>query len=527
MKLDLCISVHFVQPYPLYHGRGDAGEPEWPPSPMRLFQALLNAASLQVRGRPLPSDVHQTLQYLETLRPHIVAPRATVCAVGYRAYVPHNQADLVSAAWHRGNLDASIASHRMEKDILPIRIERLHEDLPTLHYLYPLSDSSCDAQELLRTIRPLVRAITHLGWGIDQVAGDATLIDSSDLHADGERWSPSTRSGTPLRVHRRGSLRALIGRYGQFLNRLRGGDWTPVAPLSAVDRVHYRRHTDSIGRPYVVFKLLDANDDTYTHPHANLIHVAGMVRHLAIETMTKNPPRGVPEPALWVDRYVAGHRKAELGTDLPHKQLSYVPLPSIGNPHTDPGVRRVMIVAPVGDDEVIEHLGRQLDGRQLKPKHPDNLRGRVFLSRVRRDGVIDSYTSSCRTWASFTPVILPGHDDHKPEKTQKLIQKALAQAGIDQPCEFDWSAFSRFANSYSAHKYVRDEQVKGGRRLVGYIRPDHLLELTGVHLRLTFQHPVPGPLTIGAGRHCGFGLMATDTAESDRRASSASTRTLR
>jgi CRISPR-associated protein Csb2 len=39
------------------------------------------------------------------------------------------------------------------------------------------------------------------------------------------------------------------------------------------------------------------------------------------------------------------------------------------------------------------------------------------------------------------------------------------------------------------------------------LRPGHLLELSAVHLRLAFEQPVPGPLTIGAGRHCGFGLM--------------------
>jgi CRISPR-associated protein Csb2 len=517
MKVDLCISIRFVHPYPLYHGRRDAEQPEWPPSPMRLFQALLNAACLRVRGRPLPTDVRQALQYLETLRPHIVAPSATVSSAGYRAYVPHNQTDLVSAAWHRGNLDASIASHRMEKDVRPVRIEALGTDLPTLHYFYPLGDMIPDPQELLHAVRPSARAITHLGWGIDQVVGDAALVDSSSLHAGGERWSPSARSGRRLRLHRRGSLDALTRRYDQFLNRLRDGEWTPVAPLSAVDQVHYCRDTDPVGRPYVVFKLLDANDDTYTHPHAKLIHLAGMVRHLAIEIMTRNPPRGEREPARWVERYVAGHRAtAEEAVNVPHAQLSYVPLPSIGHPHTDPGVRRVMIVAPVGDDEIVEHLARHIDGRQLKSERSEHLRGPVFLSRVSHDAVINCYCSLSRTWASFTPVILPGHDDRKPEKTQKLIRKALAQSGIDQPCEFEWSAFSHFAKSYSAHKFVRDEHVEGGRRRAGYIRPGHLLELTAVHLKLTFEQPVPGPLTIGAGRHCGFGLMAAVKARESR-----------
>ena len=273
--------------------------------------------------------------------------------------------------------------------------------------------------------------------------------------------------------------------------------------------MRYRRETDAPGRPHVVFKLLDANDDTYTYPHAKLIHLAGMVRHLAIEMMKKNPPRGLREPASWIDKYVAGHReKAGAAGETLHAQLSYVPLPSAGTAHTDPGIRRVMIVAPLGDDEILEHLASQLDARRLAPERSGQLRSPVFLSRVRHDGVIDCYSAPRRTWASFTPVILPGHDDRKPEKTERLIRKALAQSGIEQPCEFEWSAFSHFAKSYSAHRYVRDEQAKNGRRPVGYIRPDHLLNLSAVHVRLTFEHPVSGPLTIGAGRHCGFGLMA-------------------
>ena len=233
-----------------------------------------------------------------------------------------------------------------------------------------------------------------------------------------------------------------------------------------------------------------------------------MVRHLAIEVMTKSPPRGMREPSQWLERYVAGHReKAKAAVETPHTQFSYVPLPSVGHAHTDPGVRRVMIIAPFGDDEILEHLARQLDWRRLVPERSEQLRGPVSLSRVRHDSVIDCYTKPCRTWASFTPVILPGHDDRKPEKTRKLIRKALVQSGIDQPCEFQWSAFSHFAKSYSAHKYARNENAKDSRHPIGYIRPGHLLALSAVHVRLTFQHAMPGPLTIGAGRHCGFGLL--------------------
>jgi CRISPR-associated protein Csb2 len=104
-------------------------------------------------------------------------------------------------------------------------------------------------------------------------------------------------------------------------------------------------------------------------------------------------------------------------------------------------------------------------------------------------------------WHSFTPIILPGHDDHKPEKTRALIERALLQSGIDQPCEFEWSPFSRFPKSYSAHKYGKEKQPQG------YYRPDYLQSQTAVHLTLRFKNnvQVPGPIFIGAGRHCGLG----------------------
>lgn len=514
MKPALCISFRFIQPYPLFHGRGDGDEPEWPPSPMRAFQAVLNAACLSTRGRLLPPEVRSVLQVIEGLRPSIVAPRATLSTTGYRAYVPHNQTDLVTAAWERGHVDASIASHRIEKDFRPHRIETVGDDLPALHYLYPLDATDADPAELLNAIRPSVRSIYSLGWCIDQVIADATLVDAPLHQPASDKWTPTPRGGRRLRVHRNGSLDALAARHGKFLERLAHGDWTPVPPLAAVDQVRYRRVCDPVGRPAAVFKLVDANDDTVSYAQSKLIHIAGMVRHLAVETMKKNPPRDLRGrgPAEWANSYVAGHRSPkEKADDAPHTQFSYVPMQSVGNPNTDPGVRRVMIIAPLDDEAWLEHLAGRLDGARLQPLPNTTLPAGTRLERIdnrRKDGVRDAYLNDSIAWASVTPVILPGHDDHKPEKTRRLIEKALAQSGIDQPCEFEWSAFSHFRKMLPAHKYRRDPSEPAKKILVNYIRPDHLLKQSAVHLKLVSTGAVPGPLTIGAGRHCGFGLMA-------------------
>jgi CRISPR-associated protein Csb2 len=518
MSSILCITFRFIQPLPLFHGAGDGGVPEWPPSPMRAFQALLNAASLLSRGRPLAPEVRSALQALETLRPQIVAPPAKASAVGYRAYVPHNQTDLVSAAWHRGNFEASVASHRMEKDIRPVRIETHNGELPTLHYLYSLDTTTLDPGKLLRNVRPSVRAITHLGWGIDQVAADVMLIESS-THFSGERWLPSTQGGRHLPVHRSGSLDALTNRYAQFLDRLRDG-WTPVPPLVAVDQVRYRRDTDSVARPYAVFKLVDENEDAFRYPHAKLIHIAGMTRHAAIERMKADRPVWIDSPADWINRTVRGKRDEALENG--HRQFSYIPLPSIGHEHADAMIRNVMIVAPLGMERELEYLAERLDGVLLTPEgdagicdsdSKPSLAQRIELQHFHppaRRFIANCYLSTSKTWHTVTPVILDGHTkkskSDKPEaiarETAKLICKALTRAGIETSCEFTWQAVPFLKNCLSAHKYDRH-----GRH-TGYHRPSHLKDLTGVHVRLVFASPVPGPITLGAGRHCGLGLFA-------------------
>jgi CRISPR-associated protein Csb2 len=540
----LCITIRFVQAFPLFHGRGDADRPEWPPSPMRAFQAILNAAGLRARGRPLAPEVRQALNALEILRPQIIAPPASVSSVGHRAYVPHNQYDLVFAALCRGMEPSTEAfrklngSVRVEKDFHPMRVESIGDDLPAIHYLYPLDATTLDPDELLRAIRPSVRAITHLGWGIDQVVADAKLIDPAALQLSAERWLPSARTGRRLRVHRKGSLDALTKRHSRFLNRLQDG-WTPVPPLTDddVDHVHYRRDVDPLPRPHVIFKLVDENDDTFRYPHAKLIHIAGMVRHLAIDAMRAEIGGRPWITDDWICRVVRGKWNKEAGDD--HQQFSYVPLPSIGHAHADAMIRNVMIVAPLGMDRELYHLADRLDGLELKsesdPEKRDadsapNLTKRIWLQRFTpppRKFIAECYLGTANVWETVTPVILDGCNrkskNDKPEavarRSEKLICKALARGGIEAPCEFTWQSMPFTKNALSAHKYDRE-----GRR-TGYFRPVYLQGYTAVHVRIRFGRRqvtddpksawtpafVPGPIALGAGRHCGLGVFAAIT----------------
>lgn len=493
MTAYLCISVRFLQPYS--HGRDENDEPEWPPSPLRAFQAIVAASAGRWNERRRITRALAALQWLEAQPPpEAVAAVGVASDVRCQFFVPDNTADLLVAAWKRGEITKQ--TKRTEKVVRPTRITG-----DAIHYLYPLPDSHCPHLDVLATA---ARSITHLGWGIDMVVGDASVISSEQAAAlDGRRWQPAPVGGTPLRVPMEGTLDDLMRKHEAFLNRLSGDGFRPVPPLKVFQVCGYRCDDEPLQRPYRVFELRTVDGARFRYPHRRLIHIAGMVRHLAIKAMKASPPPGVDDD--WVRVFVAGH--ARDGKDTPtHRQFSYLPLQSIGSPHTDPGVRRIMIVAPLGDESWLNHVARHLAWQALEPVQGDEFAGgeRPVLVPVQKDSIAYNYTHAANAWASVTPVILPGHDDHKPQKTRKLIEKALAQSGIEQPCDFEWSAFSRFPKSFSAHKYDKE------RRLTGYIRPDHLLTQTAVHLALRFHKDmkVPGPLAIGAGRHCGLGLMA-------------------
>jgi CRISPR-associated protein Csb2 len=465
------------------------------------MQALVAASAGRWNERVELESAAAAISWLEGLAaPQIIAPVGHASDARCQFFVPDNTADLLVPAWKRG--DANKQVKRAEKVVWPTLLES-----EAVHFVYALPNASC--REQVEQLTKAARSITHLGWGVDMAVGDAKVLTSAEsAELPGVRWMPSTYGGTPLRAPKAGTLDDLIRKHKDFLGRVSSDGFRPVPPLRVFDIVRYRRQDEPLCRPYRVFELRNLDGSRFRYPHRRLMHIAGMVRHLAIEAMKHNPPAGVDQD--WVETYVAGHHGANANH---HRQLSYLPLPSVGHPHADPGVRRVMIAAPVGDDTWLHHVARRLAGQLLKPDpdRPDPFAGReppllVPMSAQTRDGVVRRYTDPANIWHSFTPVILPGHDDHKQEKTRALIERALLQSGIDQPCDFEWSAFSRFAKSFSAHKYDRHNKSQG------YFRPDYLSTLTAVHLTLKFKNDlnVPGPVAIGAGRHCGIGLFATE-----------------
>jgi CRISPR-associated protein, GSU0054 family (Cas_GSU0054) len=72
-------------------------------------------------------------------------------------------------------------------------------------------------------------------------------------------------------------------------------------------------------------------------------------------------------------------------------------------------------------------LSDRLGGQQLKPERGNEFDGQSppTLVKVSHDKVAAHYTRTANTWASVTPLVLPGFNDHKKTKTVKLIEKTL------------------------------------------------------------------------------------------------------
>jgi len=163
----LCITVHWLDGR--YHGLLDRdGPPEWPPSPFRLFQALV--AGVARRGE-LDGDIGKSLGWLQSKSPVIIAPRWCPGRIITR-FVPNNDGDRVPDRQHRLTAKTSRPTIMIGQ--------------PEVHYLWPV-DQDCPQRELMEASRSLC----SLGWGIDVAFANGQLLDDAQIgNLQGVRWFP-------------------------------------------------------------------------------------------------------------------------------------------------------------------------------------------------------------------------------------------------------------------------------------------------------------------------------------------------
>lgn len=533
----LKISIRFLLDE--FDGRGAGGEPEWPPSPLRLFQALTNSAA-----RLDLTTYGPALKHLEQLSPPLVVASSPAGVqshrFGFETFVPNNVGDLVAKSW-TGGRDNDIANYRAAKKIRPTRLP----ENAAVHYLWDIDGGV--PRHLVDRIQQLARAISAFGWGVNMVVADAAAVESGTAPSanvgDMEKWLPSEHGSTSLRVPIKGTLDALEVRHQAFLSRLPVAPdgsqfFRPVPPLEHFRIIRYRRETDLIHPPFAIFALRELDDSKFAtfDPQWRRLHLAGMLRNAASKSDFA-AVLGWDETKI--KAFVLGHdENGKPTTNAP--RLVFIPLPSIewrgeesGN--TVGAIRRVLVTFYGHYEETeFQRIVRALEGRELfdeKKQVPV-----AFLRRQsENDQAISAYfaeKSEHTVWTTVTPVVLPGHDDPRQlrrrlsdtsaplsadakeqivrkldERTDRLLRKALLDAGIPSTlvadADLQWRGTGFLPGVDLASRYSVPDQCRRFRRL---------------HVRITWRQRSPdgqlghkifgGPLCIGSGRYSGLGLFA-------------------
>jgi CRISPR-associated protein Csb2 len=526
MSAHFCITIQLL--HRVFHGRISDEEPEWPPSPLRIFQALVAGSSLALPD--WPEERIRAFKYLESFDwpPVLIVPETNV-GDGYRLSLPNNSLEKVAAAWARGNYfgsgDANPAGHRTMKRVRPVHLS----DEEPIYCAWPLPSDSQPDHDALENLKKAARCVTSLGWGIDMAIGDARPMTEEELaNLPGQRWLPTRLdAATGLRIPTKGTLRQLQQRNEQFLRRIGHDGLRPPEPLSVFRVVEYRRASDPATRPTVCFALVWPEGGYRAFdPVRNTARVAGLVRHA---TKRAAVSAGWPDPASFVLGH--GETEGEKHQSVGNRRFAYLPLPSIqprgaSRSAAIGSVRRVCVtVLEPGHEAKIDWASRMLAGQALIREETGEIA--ALLSPLpQQDKVLGRYLGSACEWASVSPVVLPGYDDPahyrrrlaKGEvsaqeqrrlletlhhRTEKLLRKAIRDAGFPDElathADLDW----------------RDAGFWPGTERAGsYTVPDHLTRFPRLHVRLRWRDAagqpvkVAGPISLGGGRFCGLGLFA-------------------
>jgi CRISPR-associated protein Csb2 len=485
MASRLCLSVTFLDP--AFHGRADGGEPEWPPSPLRLFQALVAACAAR-QGGDVGGGAGPALRWLEALRPPVIAAPPPHVGAPVRIAVPNNDMDAIAAAWAKGQEPKKQPSElKTMKTVRPTHLR----GADAVHYLYELPEGDGAHVD---TLCAAARSLTHLGWGVDMVAGHGRVIadgsaDDPRRAAGCEVWEPADDpSAAGLRVPQAGTLDALVGRHRASLDRLAGGTLSPVPPLSAFGVAGYRRAGDPPARPFAAFDVwvplrqlagLVAGKSRYRpfEPTRWAVAVAGMVRSALARAAEAS---GWPQQR--VNAFVHGHTpdgSAQATGEGADRRLAFLPLPSIecrGPSGEVVGtIRRVLVTAPPQDAAQIAWVRQALSGRELTNQQGDPV---ATLSPLPDgDATARRYVAAARGWSTVTPVVLPG----------------------------------RYTKGEGAEIEWREVGFRRGVEPAGrYRTAETQCRLPRCHVRVCWPAPVRGPLAVGAGRYRGLGLFAAE-----------------
>ena len=220
--------------------------------------------------------------------------------------------------------------------------------------------------------------------------------------------------------------------------------------------------------------------------------------------------KALPDKSLLFEKLIVGRGAGPADLAL---RIRLIPVPSIGTPHTDPSIRRIVVEIPADCPIRVDDLNWALSG--LEPRDP--LTGEVWPGRlVSTDNVRmgQRFVGPARTFKSVTPLALP--------TSRRRIDSSCvsdnAKGGMERTDEETNAAGAvvqalRHAGVRTAPVDVRVQREPfqlRGERAEGFAPGTRFPKERLWHAAVTFPEPVAGPLLLGDGRFLGLGLMSPE-----------------
>lgn len=493
----LLISIRFHEGR--YHGTGD-----WPPSPARLFQALIAGAGLQ---GSLQVDQVKALKWLETMPPPVMAAPFVSKGQSVGNFVPNNDLDAVGGDPRR------IGSIRARKEIRPL----LFDAEQPLLYAWTLRDEP-DKEKFVPVLCQLAEKIYQLGRGIDLGWACAESIGKTELVARlydyaGTIHRPSLAgTGKPFSCPAKDSFASLEARYVANQSRFE---------VVKTDRGAVSQNFRRLPKPKFQFvaydsppvqKLFDIRSviESEQHQAWNLERASLLIQSIR-DAAFKKLITAFPAKTAQIEHWLVGRNADGSNGGKTDERIRLIPLASIGHAHADFSIRRVFIEAPANCPIRADDLFWAFKGVELGE---DGSLGRLSAADdsifSRHYGIAQAATD----WKTITPAVLP--ESAKRRRIEPSRRSAEAKSASERAHEQHQARLAVLAALRHAGYNLdvldivvqREPLQSHGARAEAFAPGTRFAKERLWHVSLKFANPVQGPLVLGDGRFLGLGVFA-------------------
>lgn len=494
------------------------GTPEWPPAPARLFQALVAGA-----GPVLTKEAVDALEWLEGLPPPLVGAPTARSGNPVQLFVPNNDLDKY------GGDPKSLPSVRVAKVVRPRCFE------PSLPFLYAWPIPANSNPDLPQEICRLALRLYQFGRGIDMAFAEAELVASERFDAELSgyagrlhRPTPGSQStGVRLACPEPGSLPTLDARYRAASERLKveGKSKKAMLVFEQPPKAKFIEIAYDSPPSRAVYEFQPVHSGSGRLSSAPIDDASTLVVRIR-DAASDRLKQALPAAADAVERFLIGKTVRDVAATA-DERIRLVPLPSIGHPMVDRGIRRFLVEVPQGGALRAEDVFWAFSGMEL-PLAPDREPVRLVRSNDAA-GMLTHYgvqngdgraeRKDLRIWRTVTPAALP--ESARRRRIDPNRMRDEAKSGPERVEEEKRASFA--VQQALRHTGVRERPLSirvqrepfeaKGARAEAFAPDTRFVKERLWHVEVQFREPVSGPLLIGDGRFLGLGVMAPSKAE--------------